>query len=299
MKDRDVRSQLGLWLAIGGLWVLFACAGCGSAPEERPTARPTGQLRQMDLSELRDRIVANGGRFWSLTADCDVVLRSPAIPLVPPEIQLSGTLELRKPGKVHVVLGSPKAPAIELIGDGKNYVVRMRTAQDTPPYGGEYGAELMPVPGRIHFVPEDLSDALEPEGLFAGAAQVLRAYPAGWNVFAGSFTKPLDDVAAWHIDSLAITEQPKPAIRLVNSITIDGLTEQIIRIDKFRWDGSLRTRIWFCNTTPVPVADTTVEIPSEIMLWYPPPLEDTMVYLRLKKIKVNVEIPDTTFTLTE
>ena len=187
-------------------------------------------------------------------------------------------------------------------GDGENYKVQMPVFADSTPYGGRYGESVTMSPNRVHFLPEDVADALDLEDLFTGKGQVLRAYPAGWDLFQGSFeTPPILDLATWHIDSVVTTELPHPAIRVVNSLTIDRRTEQILRLDKFRlWDGSLRTRIWYANHRPVKAGpNLNVEVPGEIMFWYPEPLEGTVIRMRLNRVKLNMEIPPERFALSE
>ena len=93
---------------------------------------------------------------------------------------------------------------------------------------------------------------------------------------------------------------PRPAIKTVNSVAIARQTQEMLRLDKFRWDGSLRTRIWYAHHRPVRAGpQTNVEVPGEIMICYPEPLEGTVIRIRFRRIKLNVEIDPRRFSLTE
>ena len=283
-------------LALAGLSLLMAAAGCTHAPEMQPP--PAGQLQEKSLSELKSGLLGNDAAFRTLEADCRAVLVSPLI-RQPSRLETSGKLYLSKPGKVRLTLGGPGKTYLELVGDGTSYVVRM-PALSNMTYSGRYGDGIEYNLNRIHFMPDDLADAFDLNSLLGGKSLVLRAYPARWEFVAGE--TQLAPVAApvWAIDAILADEKREPPVSVHSSILIDRTTEQLLRLDKFHWDGSLRTRVWYVSMGVTRGPDKNpVRVPGELVIWYPPPLENTFIRLALHNRKINVPIPEDTFTPVE
>ena len=300
MRGTSKKLPLAFRLAISGLGVLFVVVGCRGGPAGWRMPPSGGELPEVSLDALQGKIISNASKFRSLVAECNVVMRSDLLPSEQ-QIVMSGSIQLVKPKKVHLLLKYEGRLAIELVGDGTNYNVRTPIFANSLPYGGKYGDPVRPLSNRIHFLPEDLADALDLNDLFVGKLQVLRGYPEGFDLLEGGFdSRPVAQPPVWHIDSVAGTDEPRPAVKVLNSVAIDRRTEQIIRLDKFRWNGSLRTRIWYSNARPVRTATgAIVEVPSELMIWYPRPLQHTMIRLRLERIRLDVSVPEERFTLGE
>jgi hypothetical protein len=238
----------------------------------------------------------NQDSFRSLRARCEAVIRSPLLRR-PQQLQMAGELKLLKPRKIHLVLRRAGQIAVRLVGDGKHYQVSMPIFRGS--YSGSYGDPIEGNTKRIHFMPDDLTDALDMRGLFWGKPQVLKAYPNCWDLNVGSLASPETYPPVWLIDSLDISTDPETQIRVDNSVLLDRQNEQIRRIDKFRRDGSLRVRMWHLN--PGLIQDRkgqTVRLPGGLLLLYPAPLEGTVIRLRFTRRELNVPIPEETFLLS-
>ena len=296
MKPATLCPPAALMLALGGLGVLMA-AGCAPTldVQEPPAA---AQLQQRSLSELKAGLLTNDAAFRTLEADCRAVLVSPFIRR-PSRLEMSGKLYLSKPGQVRLTLGGPGKTYVELVGDGQSYVVRMPALGDLA-YGGRYGDPIEYAVNRIHFMPDDLADAFDFNSLLSGKSLVSRAYPPRWESVTTEAQEPPVSPAAWVIDAIVVDERQQPPVSVCSSVLIDRTTEQLRRLDKFHWDGSLRTRIWYKSFGVTRGPDgNPVRVPGELVIWYPPPLEGTIIGLALRNQKINVPIPEGTFNLEE
>lgn len=274
-----------------------AClTGCGSTErQEMGTPPTTADAKERTLEALMSRIEKNQDSYRSFRARCEAVVKSPLMHR-PEKLQLTGELELLKPRKVRLVLRRAGHVAIRVVGDGKHYEVSMPIFHDS--YSGAYGDPLRESGSRIHLMPDDLADALDLRGLFWQKPQVLKAYPACWDLTAGSLSAPVIYPPVWSIDSLDIAGGRQTRLQAQNSVLVDRRTEQIRRIDKFRGDGSLRVRIWHLNPGLVQGKDgQTVRVPGGLMIWYPSPLEGTIIRIRFTRRQVNVPIDKETFVL--
>jgi len=274
--------------------VLLA-SGCKQAEIEEAPA--TVGAREKSLDALKQTILANSKAFYSLKADCEVVIRTPALTR-PPQIVMRGEIAMEKPGKVHLQLFDAGRLYMRLIGDGKDYKALMPVLNTE--YSGAYGETLRPVSNRVHFMPDDLADVLDVGVTFGGRSQVLRAYPYTLDLLPGHSPGRVLYPAVWAIDSIVAAEKPRPAVRVVSSVLIDRRTERIMRLDKFNPDASLRCRIWILRSGLAQGKEgKSATVPDEILIWYPYPLEDTMVRIRFSKQTINVDIPPDVFDLSK
>lgn len=292
-------------IACAGLVVLSMAlfmTGCESAPTPAPEpmgmpqqrSRATGQTKS--LEEIRRNILENQKEFASLVAECRIKIRSPLLPERMSGLTFRGELKLLKPRKIHFVIYHGGQMAMRLVGNGKQYKVEQPIFGDT--YGGKYDSGITSGQDRLHFMPDDLVDGLDLRSLFYGRPQVLESYPQRWDIAPGSLRSPVQYPPVWVIDSLNISPPPNAQPQIDNSVMVDRRNERIRRIDKFREDGSLRVRIWHLNTIPVRGSEGgSVDLPRNIFLWYPPPLEGTMINIRFEKYKVNVPVEKSTFNL--
>jgi len=280
---------LAALVAFVGTW-----GGCrGTMTVQQPPTMGAGQVRS--LAELKAGLLANDAAFRSLSAEVDAVLRSPILKR-PPQLEMHGKLYLEKPRKIYLRLGGPGKTYMTLVGDGEHYVVEMPIFGNVQ-YEGSYGEPIAHVPDRIHLMPDDLADALDLVSLVAGKALVLRAYPYRWEfVVAGRQQDVMRPV--WCIDAILADERREPKVAVLSSLLVDRSTEELVRLDKFHWDGTLRVRVWYQSRRVLRGADgNPVRVPSELILWYPPPLEGTIVRLRLRNIKINRPVPADAFRL--
>ncbi len=296
MKIASTRSLAVLGTVLGGLSLLLAAGGCAGGPAELREPPSTGEVQEKSLAELKERLISNDAAFLTLTADCQAAITSPLL-RQPPQLNISGKLMLEKPGKIRLKLSGPGQTYIELVGNGEEYVVRMPIFRNLP-YSGKYDEPIKPVADRIHFMPDDLAQALNMMSLLEGKTQVLKAYPRRWDIVAGDIQNPVVYPPTWTIDSIVAAGEPEVGLKVLNSILIDRTTEEVLRLDKFRWDGSLRTRIWYSEPTTARKPDgEPVRVPGELLIWYPYPLEGTLIRLRLTNHKVHVPVPADAFDL--
>jgi hypothetical protein len=257
---------------------------------------PTLGAQDKSLEALKQRIIMNSAGFLTFRADCEVALRSPLVKSVT-QVNMNGKMFLSRPRKIYVDLWDAGALYMKLVGDGSAYKVQMPVFRLE--YAGRYDEAVQPTAGRVHFLPDDLADALDPAMLFNNRTQVLRAYPRRWDLLPGAGETPIIFPATWAIDSIAAPLGGGSAIVTLNSIELDRASEDIVRIDKFRPDGSLRTRIWILKRgLAYDEANRSVQVPTEMLIWYPWPLEGTIVRLRLTNMKINVPEPENLFKLS-
>jgi hypothetical protein len=282
---------------------LLVATGCSLNEINVEQPPSPGISRQKTLDELKGRIISNSRSFATLTAKVDVALRSDFL-LNPPQLNLSGKLALKRElgedgvprTKVYLYLERLGSKRIELIGDGRNYVVDMPVFGDK--YSGEYGEPLSRQRNRIHFMPDDLASAFVITDLFYQSSQVLKSYPTRWDMIAGNPRNPLVVPPVWIIDSIRVGGGVEPRAWVDSSLVLDGNTEEVLRLDRFRTDGSLRTSIWYLNPGVIRGPDDeSVRVPGEVLLWYPPPLESTAIRIRLREQRVNVPVSDDTFRI--
>lgn len=282
---------------------LLVATGCSlnEINVERPPS--TGISRQKTLDELKERIISNSRSFATLTAKVDVALRSEFLQS-PPQLNLSGKLALKREigedgvpqTKIYLYLERLGSKRLELVGDGRSYVVDMPIFDDR--YSGEYGEPISRRRNRIHFMPDDLASAFVITDLFSQSSQVLKGYPARWDLIAGNPQNPMVVPPIWVIDSIRVGGETEPRAWVDSSLVLDRDTEEILRLDRFRTDGSLRTSIWYLNPGVIRGPDDeTVRVPGELLMWYPPPLESTVIRIRLKERRVNVPVSDDTFRI--
>lgn len=269
---------------------LLAAGGCPSAsklPPQLPAA--AGHVAQKSLPEIRRRIQANSAAISSLRAEVDAWIYSPL--MRPNRVPISGRLAAGPNGEIYLELGRVEHTQVQVIGDGQHYRVEAFGTD----YGGTYGESLSPQSSRIHILPEDLACALQPQMLFEGRSQVLRSYPQRGDIIAGSWSEPVIYPPTWSIDSIQVEESP-PRAWVENSLMIDRRTERLLRLDRFGPDGTLTRRISYRGQNIVTgPGNAAVRLPSALLIWYPPPLEETVVYLQFSSWTLNVSLPKDLF----
>jgi len=270
-------------------------------------------VQGVDLDILRQSMLQNSLPVLSLVADCQAVIDSKE--MRPSRIEASGQLMMAKPGKIYLELRRPGAVLARLVGDGLQYRTEMPMLRLE--YGGAYGQPLHPASKRISFVAEDVADALDMSTFFSGTRQLLRSYPQTWDAYQEDLRSPRASPKATYVDfildvpatGLANASQGQPATvpKIMYSLALESDRARIVALDKFRRDGSLRRRIWFLDWTYVSGPDlsqgaasegwVSVQVPSEFMIAYLPPLEGTIVRMRLTNIKINVPVDMNRFEL--
>jgi len=274
-----------IWLSRGlAIVVLIAaallCSGCrstGAGQSSYPQIPPA--LPDRSLAELKEIVAETARSLGTLKADCSVRIASPLIRHPQHSVTIEdGELFISKPKKVLLRLYGPGKLYVKLVGDGQHYRVEMPYIGNTK-YAGNYGDPIQPRHDRLHFMPDDLADAFDWNDLFAGKTQVLRTFPG-----------------AWQIDSVRLAEKADQALEIVNSILIDRRSEQIIQIDKFNPDGSLRVRIGFASPRLVEgPGGAQLQLPTRITFQYP--MEGTIIWLLLTDVGINEFISDDHFYL--
>lgn len=267
------------------------CPGCKGGPGSRgpdmnaeeaflPLPR---RLPLRDLGTLKKIVMRDARLMRTLTAECTAVIASPYIPFRIPTVQATGRLALRKPKHIYLHLDRKGKTVVKLVGDGKRYRVAMPLF-DIPTSEGQYGDPIFPRRDELHFMPDDLADALDLDDVFAGKWQAMRTTAE----FEPSLT-------LWQIDSLRLrTDRPEAPLRLFNSLMIDRRQQRVRQLSKYDEDGNLRVRFTFVQTQIVPAGqDAQVAVPSFIRIWYP--VDNTLIDLRLSCIKVNVKVDERLF----
>ena len=295
MKNARKCIVSGGMLFTGALCALLGGAGCQDRPHVR-RAPSTMDLPQRSLEDLKQSLLAEAASFQTLTADCRVALTSPRRIRRPEVLDASGRLALEKPGKIYLNASRVGETYIKLIGDGRRYEVRMPVLEGMR-YGGAYGDALQSVPNRVHFMPDDLADALDLTRVMRGEFHTLRAYPPRGDLVSGDSLERAVFGSVYVIDSIVAAGGSATPSKVRNSLVIDRVTEQPLRLDKFRIDGSLRVRISYLDLMVVEGGGRSARVPSELLIWYPSPLENTVIRLRLTKVKVNVPIQQNVFEL--
>ena len=296
MKHAGKGTLSGAVVTVGCLCAVLGATGCNGFPLGKPPPS-SYDLPMSSLEELRDPILANAMGFRTLTADCRVMLRSREMQK-PAMLAASGRLALDKPGRLYLKAEDGARTYIELISDGRQYLVRMPVLKGME-YGGGYGGTIRRVPNRIHFMPDDLAEAMDMVSVMGVRRQALTAYPRRWDIVGGTPERPALYRPTYSIDSLSIEGEPTGAAKVLTSLLIDRETEEILRLDTFRPDGSLKVRVWYQGWTLVKGGGRSARVPTRLVLWYPPPLENTEITLALSKIKINVPIEDRVFELTQ
>ncbi|MFW6457762.1 MAG: hypothetical protein ACOC0A_05645, partial [Planctomycetota bacterium] len=166
-----------------GVW---GCNGSDKQIEQPPT---TSRGESKNLKQLSRDIEDNQEEFASLKADCKVLIKSPLLPRRRPQLELEGELKVLKPRKVYLKLYKTGQTAIRLVGDGKKYQVGLPIFDDA--YGGEYDSSITSSSDQLHFMPDDLVDALDVQSLLHGRPQVLKSYPQRWDIAPGSIRSPV------------------------------------------------------------------------------------------------------------
>ena len=280
MEKKRGRNSVCCVVLMGLIWVGVLFAGC-ARDELRPHVMSPGpEVPQSSLSAIKEAITANAMAFSTLKADCEAVIANPRIRREGNFVHVTaGRVLLAKPKKIKLDLRGGGETYIELVGDGERYMVRMPIFR-TPSYRGAYGDPIGRGGDRLHFMPDDLADALDLNDLFYGKMQILR------NVRSH-----------WLIDSVEETEDPKEPLRVVNTVRVSKTSGEIDGLDKYT-DGVLRVSVLFGDTRLVEgLGGNVVAIPGDMVIMYP--VENTAITLRLSNIKIDVPIKEEEFSPSE
>ena len=223
-------------LGVGVFAILLTACGCKGGRELKMPVR-VNLGPHPDLANIKQMVRSNSQAVVTLTAKCDAVLTN--VDMRPTKLPMDGRLFLAKPGRVRVDLRRAGELAVRIIGDGRMYETLMPMLGGLH-YSGRYGAPLEKRGGRIHFVADDVADALDMTALFDGAVQSMRTYPPLWDVHSSSARELRSAV---YVDSLRVMSAPAPPLQILSSLAIDRRTGRVLALDKFRADGSLRVKM--------------------------------------------------------
>lgn len=285
-RSRDAQSAArrrhrAPWSLVGlmAAFLLAGAVGCrGTRDEIPPVVRPE-RVEKRSLQSLKDRIILNALGWETLDAKCDVAIRNLSIPRPDNLVELTnGRISLQRPGKVNLKVPELGRAGLRLIGDGSSY--RVEILGDV--YSGSYGDPISAQPQHMHFMPEDVADAFDPSNLVWDKAQTLTQDP----VYS-------------HVYSLDLVQEPRPGVRMTSSITIDRRREQNLFIVKYDQDGSVRTTIRYGKVEPMSgrEEEEPVEVPTVIRMDYPD--DPTAIIIRLRDVRLNVELNPALFELTD
>ncbi len=282
-------------LAAGGF--AMCLLGCQARPAADVRLGPERRApERRDLDTVAEDLAANSLAIEDIKADIDVAIVSPFLQR-PPQLELNGRLAIMKMEQdgvpvaaVRVDIRHQRESAIDLKGDGEHYEVDMPIMNLH--YTGRYGDVLSRVEDRIHFTPVEIANVFNVEGLLTDRIQTLRAYPAHWDFSAIGETDPVELPPRWAINS--VERGDADTYPWVNNSLILDEQEQLSIIDNFRPDGTLKTRIWILDQRIVRTEQREATlVPAEFMIWYPPPLEGTVIRVRLSRVEINEGIEDT------
>jgi len=278
-KGTESPNAIGLWrlagmtvlslLAIGAVAAAWGCAG---AREPEPSLARVDKVPYRSLDVLKASIVANSGRWQTLQATCDVTILNPSIPAPSNALVLrAGRIAFdRRSRKVSLAVRGLGGNRVKLVGDGSAYEATV--LEDV--YRGSYGDSLSSETGRIHLMPDDLADALDPANLFWERALTLTHGPLLSQIHALDF----------------ITE-PAKHFKMTGTITIDRRRESNLTILKYDEDGSVRVQIVYLTVRPYSAGDDEslpAEVPTRLRMDYPQ--DPTIVLLQLTNIELNTEL---------
>jgi hypothetical protein len=293
-------------LGVGLLAILLSACGGGGGERELKMPVRVSLGPYPDLDAIKQMVRTNSQPIMTLTARCDAVLAN--VDMRPRgQLKMDGQLSLMKSGRVRIDLRRAGELAVGVIGDGQRYQTRMPMLGGGLQYSGRYGAPLEKKAGRIHFVADDVADTLDMTTLFDGTVQALRTYPPLLDVHSPASSSARKLHSAVYVDSLRVVSAPAPALKILSSLAVDWRTGRVLALDKFRFDGSLRTRIWILNWRTVTGPDigkdipagtrVTVDVPSDFVIYYPPPLEGTSVRIQLSDIRLNAFVDEESFVV--
>ncbi len=267
IRQTDGRTAGLLW-GLVAVSVLLGAGGCGT-PGPAPSVAPVAVVEKRGLGLLTGRIQQNGAGWATLDATCDVTIYNPAIFTIGNQVVFKGGyLSFQKPGKVNLTVPEAVGGGLKLVGDGSAY----RVVIVGEGYRGAYGDSLSPAFRRIHFMPDDIADALDPSGLFRERAQLLTQGPVRSQIY-----------------SVELVDAPDPWLRMTSTITIDRRREQNLIITKYDRDGSVRVVITYQAVRALTGDDgETVEIPTVIEMVYPE--DPTGIRIELRSIELHGEL---------
>jgi len=233
--------------------------------------------RSLDL--LKMNIVANSRRWQTLEATCDLTILNPSIPTPNNALALrAGRIAFdRRSRKVSLAVRGIGGNRVKLVGDGSAYEATV--LEDV--YRGSYGDSLSAETGRVHLMPDDLADALDPANLLWERALTLTQGPL-----------------LSQIHALDFIQDPAPHLRMTGSITIDRRRESNLTILKYDEDGSVRVQIVYLTVRPYSAGDDEslpAEVPTRLRLDYPQ--DPSIVLIQLTNVELNTKLDPDQFTV--
>ncbi|MCD6416425.1 MAG: hypothetical protein J7M08_06985 [Planctomycetes bacterium] len=255
--------------------VLFGVTACKSA---RPIASPTPPLVRPELEEVKQDLMATAASWKTLTARCNLAVRSSYIRTEGSTAQFRrGRLCIWKspdgatPAMVSLRIPEKGPESVYLVGDGVNYRVSMPALHTA--YSGQYGGPP-PAGGaaRILFMPDDLATAYDPRMLFLNKAQVLRQ---------GTF--------GYCIDSLVMLAEPTRKLAVASTVILRPRDNSMSILREYNDDGSLRAEIRFGKAEAIATSEKlAVDVPTSIFFMYAE--GGTSIMLTLYDVELNTEL---------
>ncbi|MFO8008923.1 MAG: hypothetical protein R6V05_14440 [Candidatus Brocadiia bacterium] len=255
--------------AVSLLVLAFALAGCAADDQIAPPQRRLSEPPEMD--QLVSRVLSQAAGWKTLTARCDVIVRSNRIRARGGQVDLRrGKLYMEKPGKINLTVPAKGQHRVRLVGDGKRYLV------DMPVFGvrftGRYGDPLPKEGTSVAVAPDDLVDAFDPVYVLLGKVQV-----------------PRQQGVTLCVDSLRTVREPEPKVLPGYTLMFSWQEAKLIAMWKYRADGSIRVETRFARREPFENQDGEgVVVPTRLWLGY---LQGpTALVLRLRDVKLDDEL---------
>jgi len=274
------RMAMCLLMAMG---VMMGVSGCRSSDEKLIELSPPMVEQALSLSSIKALVSERARRWVTLKADCELVIRDARIQLPGNQALFrNGKLFIRKTdrgGQIHLTCPGPRGTGIEMVGDGRSYAVNMSALRTQ--YSGRYGDTP---PGRqegIFIMPDDIVDAFDLTGVFAGK---MLTYAQG----------PMFSTVHGMVPVTAAGTDAVTGIRMVNSVTVDRRGGRVRAYDKYNPDGTLRVSMRIAGYKPFRASDnTSAEVPTSVWMG----CGGTAVMLRLRAVTLNEELDPNLFTV--
>lgn len=279
-----------LLAAAAAIWAV----GCGDEQvvdsPERPLETVTSQMpflqliKTWDLPDVDLYLQTNSRGWTSLSADCQAIIRNPQIQA--PDNQAAfptGRVYYQKPGRVYLRLGRGNDTLVEVVGNGEKYRTDMQVFRDA--YTGDYSEQPLPSPGRISLLAPDVAAAIDPVRFIYSPGVDLLPTLMQWEQITVLSMVRLpgeNELAAW------------PA----SSLWLDRREQELKSAEKYRAPGAITVRVRYFDLGASATAEGTyVKVPLMMAIIYPQ--EQTTVSLTLSDVKLDPELPEDIFSLTQ
>ena len=225
-------------------------------------------------------IQENSSRWRSLSADCDVIIRSRLIRTQGNQVVFRrGRLAIRKPGQISLVAPAVGQARMRMVGDGSRYQVSMSAFGLN--YAGAYGDPRPTRQTGIHIGPDDVVGAFDLTDLFADKVQTQVQGPL-WST----------------IYSLTRVTAPEPRVLIANAVTVDRQNGRILTYMRYNQgergtqDGSLRVEARMAGYQRLAGAGLApADVPTSVWIGY----GGTSMMIRLRNVRLNVQLGDDLF----